>query len=117
MTTRRLTPELLDELPPKAPEACASRRDLRTLNVLMGHRRAWRSWLRHEFASSPPSAIAELGAGDGVIAAENLIATFPAGKGATVFLVDRAPCVAESTLRKLQHAGWRVCVEKADVFD
>ncbi len=117
MKARRLTPELLDELPPAAPEARASRRDLHALNALMGHRRAWRSWLRREFASSPPRAVAELGAGDGVIVAENLLATFPEGNGATLYLVDRTPCVAAITLLTLQRAGWIVCVEKADVFD
>lgn len=117
MNSRGLTPELLDELPPASPEARASRRDLHRLNVLMGHRRAWRSWLRKEFASAPPPALAELGAGDGVIAAGNLIAEFPRANGATLFLVDRAPCVADNTLLGLQRAGWKVCVEKADVFD
>ena len=117
MKARRLTPELLDDLPPDAPEARASRRDLHALNGLMGHRRAWRAWLRREFASQPPRAIAELGAGDGAMAAENLLATFPEGKGGTLFLVDRAPCVAEITLQALQRAGWSVRVEKADVFD
>lgn len=117
MKARRLTPELLDALPPEAPEARASRRDLHALNGLMGHRRAWRAWLRHEFTSSPPRAIAELGAGDGAFAAENLLATFPDGNGATIFLVDRAPCVADITLRTLQRAGWSVRVEKADAFD
>lgn len=117
MKVRRLTPELLDALPPSAPEARASRRDLHALNGLMGHRRAWRAWLRSEFASQPPRAIAELGAGDGAMVAENLLATFPEGKGGTLFLVDRAPCVAETTLHTLQRAGWNVRVEKTDVSD
>ncbi|MFZ4766846.1 MAG: methyltransferase domain-containing protein [Roseimicrobium sp.] len=95
----------------------ASRCDLHVLNILMGHRRAWRSWLRREFASSPPRAFAELGCGDGAFAAENLLATFPDGNGATIFLVDRAPSVADITLRTLQRAGWNVNVEAADVFD
>ncbi len=117
MKARRLTPELLDDLPPEAQEARASRRDLHALNAIMGHRRAWRSWLRREFATEPPRTIAELGAGDGAMAVENLLAMFPDGKGATLFLVDRAPCVTDITLRSLQRAGWSVRVEKADVFD
>ena len=117
MKVRRLTPELLDELPPEAPAARASRRDLHSLNALMGHRRAWRFWLHHEFPDAPPRAIAELGAGDGAMAAENIIATFPDGKGATLFLVDRAPCVADNTLRALQGAGWKGRVERADAID
>jgi hypothetical protein len=116
MTARRLTLELLDELPPESPEARASRRDLRALNVIMGHRRAWRSWLRREFGSAPPRSIAEIGAGDGAMVAENLLATFSDGKGATLFLVDRAPCVADSTLLALRDADWDVKVETADVF-
>ena len=116
MKVRRLTPELLDELPPESAEAQASRRDLHVLNSVMGHRRTWRSWLRREFGSAPPRAIAEIGAGDGAVAAENLVATFPDGQGATLFLVDRAPCVTATTLRTLRHAGWEVQVEAADIF-
>ena len=116
MNVRSLTPELLDELPPETREARASRRDLRALNVLMGHRSAWRSWLRREFGSEPPRSIAEIGAGDGEMVAENLLATFSNGKGATLFLVDRAPCVADSTLRLLRDADWDVKVEAEDVF-
>lgn len=117
MKIRRLTPELLDELAPGSAEARASRRDLHALNAIMGHRRAWRSWLRREFGSAPPRALAEIGAGDGAMAAENLLATFPDGTGSTLFLVDRAPCVADSTLQTLRRAGWEVKVEAADVFD
>lgn len=117
MKFRRLTAEWLDDLPPGSAAAQASRRDLHALNALMGHRRAWRSWLRREFGSTPPRAIAELGAGDGAMAAENLLATFPEGSGGTLFLVDRAPCVGDTTLRALRAAGWDVRVESADVFD
>lgn len=117
MKVRRLTRELLDDLPPDAPEARASRRDLHALNALMGHRRTWRAWLRREFGTRPPRAIAELGAGDGAVVAANLLTTFPDGGGATLVLVDRAPCVADATLRALHHAGWDVQVEAADVFD
>lgn len=117
MKARRLTPEILDALPPESPGARASRRDLRALNALMGHRRSWRSWLRREFGSAPPRAIAELGAGDGAVAAGNLLAAFPEGRGATLLLVDRSPCVADSTLRTLREAGWLVRVVAADVFD
>jgi hypothetical protein len=117
MKSRRLTPELLDDLPAESIEARASRRDLHALNALMGHRRAWRSWLRREFSSTPPRAIAELGAGDGAVAAENLLATFPHGDGATLSLVDRAPCVSDATLCALRAAGWNVRIESADVAD
>ncbi len=114
MKVRRLTPELLDELPPDSSAARASRRDLRALNAIMGHRRAWTRWLREE---AQPRAIAELGTGDGAAFAEQLLAAFPQGNGGSVFLVDREPCVSAATLDELQRAGWVVRVEKADVFD
>ncbi len=116
MKPRRLTPELLDSLAPDAPEARASRRDLRVLNPIMGHRRAWRSWLRSEFPDGPPRQIAELGAGDGAATAENILTVFPQGKGATLILVDRAPCVDAGALVALHRAGWNVEIEAADVF-
>jgi hypothetical protein len=116
MNARRLTPELLDTLPPDAPEAIASRRDLFALNAIMGHRRAWRAWLRGEFCDAP-RVLAEIGAGDGAMAAENVLATFPRGNGSTLVLVDREPCVADSTLRKLQRAGWVPRVVAADIFE
>ena len=114
MKVRRLTPELLDELPPDSTAARASRRDLRALNAIMGHRRAWMRWLRGE---AQPRAIAELGTGDGAAFTEQLLAAFPRGNGGSVFLVDREPCVSEATTEKLRSAGWVVRVEKADVFD
>jgi hypothetical protein len=117
MKTRRLTPELLDELPWDAPDARASRRDLFVLNAIMGHRRAWRSWLRNEFGNEPPRVLAELGAGDGAATAETLLAAFPKANGARLILVDRQPCVAAATIRALERGGWDVCVEAADVFE
>ena len=114
MKVRRLTPELLDELPPDSSAARASRRDLRALNAIMGHRRAWTRWLRGE---AQPRAIAELGTGDGAAFTEQLLAAFPRGNGGSVFLVDREPCVSAATVDDLQRAGWLVRVEKADVFD
>jgi len=117
MKTRCLTPELLDELPPDDPAARHSRRDLYALNAIMGHRRAWCSWLRNEFGGHPPRVLAELGAGDGAATAEMLLAAFPKANGARLILVDRQPCVAETTLRALERGGWEVCVEAADVFE
>ncbi len=117
MKVRRLTPELLDELPPDDAAARASRRDLHVLNSIMGHRRVWRSWMHNEFRAEPPRVIAELGAGDGAAVAENLISAFRDGKGATLVLVDRQPCVTDATIRLLERSGWNVRVEAADVFE
>lgn len=117
MKARRLTPELLDDLPADSRDAIASRRDLFALNAIMGHRRAWRGWLREEFGSARPRVIVELGAGDGAIAAENILAVFPQGHGSTFVFVDRAPCVSNATLALLERSGWVPKVVSADVFD
>jgi hypothetical protein len=116
MKARKLTPEILDELDSAHPDSIASRRDLFALNAIMGHRRAWRRWLRAEFNGVGPRVIAELGAGDGAMAAENVVAAFPRGGGELVF-VDREPCVSQATLEKLRRSGWAGRVVKADVFD
>lgn len=60
---RRVEPEILDTLPPEDPEAIASRRDLRRINVIMGNHR----WLERRVRSTlrPGWRMLELGAGDG----------------------------------------------------
>lgn len=65
MKTRRLTPEILDELPADNPEAIRSRRDLRLINSLMGNYRMIR---RAILAQSEMTHWVELGAGAGSLA-------------------------------------------------
>jgi SAM-dependent methyltransferase len=67
MMSRALQPELLDTLPPGHPDAQHSRRDLRTINWLMGNHR----WLTSALLRGRPSsaAVLELGAGTGELGA------------------------------------------------
>ncbi|MDP4994763.1 MAG: hypothetical protein NWQ16_00915 [Akkermansiaceae bacterium] len=59
---RKLTPELLDHLPPDSPGVARARCDLRRINFVMGNDR----WiLRH--LPEKPTAITEIGAGEGLL--------------------------------------------------
>lgn len=57
---RKLTPELLDHLPPHAPGVARSRRDLKRINFIMGNDR----WILRHLPTETPS-ITEIGAGEG----------------------------------------------------
>ena len=60
---RAIESEWLDELPPDDPRALRSRRDIRRLNLIMGHAGILRrQLLKHH---PRPATIVELGAGDG----------------------------------------------------
>ncbi|NNE92377.1 MAG: class I SAM-dependent methyltransferase [Verrucomicrobiales bacterium] len=63
---RKVTPEILDELPPDDPEAIRSRRDLRLVNALMDNYR----WIARQMADFGDGVEPwfELGAGDGELA-------------------------------------------------
>ncbi len=63
MKDRKLTPEILDELPADDPEAIRSRRDLRWINMAMGNYQ----WIASQIT---PGRWLELGAGDGSLAAQ-----------------------------------------------
>ncbi len=122
MQHRVVQPELLDSLPPDAPEAVASRRDLRRINRLMGNGRLIgreMSRERHRLVSSPSAtsfALAELGAGDGTMLLKILRSQARDWLGGRILLVDRQPVVATATLDGFRRLGWEVEVVEADVF-
>lgn len=60
LSTRKLTPELLDHLPHDDPGAMRSRADLRRINFFMGNER----WIE-SVIPNPTQSITEIGAGDG----------------------------------------------------
>jgi 2-polyprenyl-3-methyl-5-hydroxy-6-metoxy-1,4-benzoquinol methylase len=65
---RRIDPEILDSLPADAPDAIASRRDLRRINFLMGNERWLLCEVRRIVRLHPGLHIVEPGAGDGSLA-------------------------------------------------
>lgn len=60
LSTRKLTPEILDGIPHDDPGAIRSRCDLRRINRFMGNE----SWILRNIPRNP-KAITEIGAGDG----------------------------------------------------
>lgn len=74
---RTVQPELLDQLPHDDTEAIASRRDLRTINALMGNFR-WIESILRDGRLHPDNRCLELGAGDGSLA-RRLIPFLPLG--------------------------------------
>jgi hypothetical protein len=113
---RRVTAELLDELPPDDPRAHRSRRDLRVVNRIMGHAGV----LMHALdavATRSPLRLVELGAGDGTLLLRLARRRARRWPKAVVTLLDAQPSVTPKTLSALRAVGWTVEVIAADVFE
>lgn len=117
---RRLSPEILDDLPPADPRAIRSRRDLQRVNRVMGSCGILNRAIRHALASLPqhtPLRILELGAGDGTLAlrlAKRLATTWPV---AELTLLDRQPLTSEATGTAFAHLGWTLRPLTVDVLE
>ena len=116
LSHRAVFPELLDALPTEAPEARASRRDLRRINRVMGQRRIMARALR-EHVSRPPRRIVELGCGDGHATLAIARSMAPAWPGAELALVDMQPVVPDGVRAEIAALGWTLEVVQADVFE
>ena len=117
MNSRRLTPEILDSLPPSDPAALASRRDLQRIHPFLGQHRLWIEWLRKTYPSAPPRSLADLGCGDAHLLAQILPLAFPGGgNGCHLLLVDRQPCVSSAILAQFRQAHWQPSVLSATAF-
>lgn len=113
---RTLVPEHLDTMPPDAPEARVSRRDLHRINAIMLQSRIL-AGLMKAHVQEPPRRIVELGCGDGLTTRAVLRRLAPAWPGGTLTLVDAQPVVLERAVDDLAALGWRVEIVTADVFD
>ena len=115
--TRQPAPELLDELPAQDPRALESRRDLRRINVLMGHvPRLVEAW-RRSHPDRWVQTIVELGAGDGTFLLEFARAIAPDSRQFKVILVDRINLVKAEILDGFRELGWQPEVVTADAFE
>jgi hypothetical protein len=117
---RTVAPEALDELPPDAPAAQRSRRDLLRLHRAMGTRsitaRGWQTLVTVQRACAPLKVL-EIGAGDGTLLLGVARSLRPAWPQVQLTLLDRQSIVSASTLAAYAAQGWSACVEQADVLD
>jgi hypothetical protein len=87
---RVMSREILDHLPSNDARAVRARRDLRTINALMGNVRWMREamgYIMKKSALSPAARLVELGAGDGRLC-RKVVGWFPTAK---VTALDLAP--------------------------
>jgi hypothetical protein len=115
VSQRLVEPELLDELRPEETEAQASRRDLRRINLLMGHVGAFRKVWLEAGAEQWCSRIIDLGGGDGTLLLR-LVRSLPE-KPRFVLIVDRQPVVSAETVGAFKRLGCHLEVVAADVFE
>ena len=113
---RRVTPEILDELPASDPRAQRSRADLRRINRIM----AAVTWLKrglNRVAAARTRGVVELGAGDGTLALRLARSLGNAWIGTHLTLLDLEPSVAQKTADAIRACGWTLEVVGADALD
>ena len=114
MRSRSVRPEILDELSPDDPRAIESRRDLRTINTLMGHPAFIARALR---ARPMPRVLVELGAGDGAVLLNVAKRLGRPPSRVRAILIDRRPSLTDATKAEFEREGWDVESCESDVFD
>jgi hypothetical protein len=113
MIPRKLTPELLDLLPPDDPRSVRSRRDLARINrVMFQHAIMARALSR----LPPPRSIADLGGGDARFMLGVASRLAPRWPGVTVLVCDRRDIVSAETRAGFEKLGWRCEVRQGDIF-
>jgi Methyltransferase domain len=105
---RTVEPELLDELPPADPRALRSRRDLRLLNLGMGHPLLMAHALLEHLRGCKAPRIVELGAGDGHFLLSVAKRVRPQWPSAEATLVDRLDAFDPKIQARFSSLGWSV---------
>ncbi|HUP93523.1 MAG TPA: methyltransferase domain-containing protein [Burkholderiales bacterium] len=107
--------EWLDDLPLDDPRAARSRRDLRTVNRIMGHAGLLCDALARNLRTATPR-IAELGAGDGTLLLRALRKARKVQR-AEIVLVDTQPAVGAESIAEYEGRGHRVTIAVADAAE
>ena len=113
---RSVMPELLDELSADDPHAVRSRRDLKTVNTLMGTADVMARALLQRPRARPPDTLVELGAGDGTLLLEIARRVAPNWNGLRAVLVDQQRLVTAQTCAQFEALSWHVESVQADVL-
>jgi hypothetical protein len=114
---RYVEPEWLDALPPEAPGAVGSRRDLRRLNACMGSARRIAQALGFVPSEAQPVQLVELGAGEGDLLLKIARRLGDRWRGTDATLIDVQNLMSAETRVGFHEAGWKVSATKSDVFD
>jgi hypothetical protein len=114
---RRVTRELLDDLPPADPRAMRSRDDLLRVNAWMGNRGIMVRALRLTCPGRKARRIVELGAGDGRFLLRVGRRLVPEWQDTSAVLLDRQMIVSPETRRGFETLGWRTESIEMDALD
>lgn len=112
---RDVQAEYLDELPDGDPRAKRARRELRTINFLMGNSHILARALALHSGAGRRLAVAEIGSGDGTAIAK--VARILSTPGIELTLLDRSAVPSAEASRTLKERGWMVRMVRADVFE
>ncbi len=111
---RVIQPEILDSLDSADPRAIRSRRDLRRVNIAMGHPRMFARALHGTVGGSQ---LVELGSGDGTLLLSIAKRLGKQRNRVQAVLVDRKPSVSAQTRAAFDDTGWCIDIRESDVFD
>ncbi len=111
---RSLVPELLDHLPASDPGALRSRRDLVSVNLLMGHAAIMARLLR---AADRPRVLIDIGAGDGTFMLRVARRLAPRWPDCRLILLDKQNIVSDKTRAAFAILTWRIETVATDVFE
>jgi hypothetical protein len=118
MLKRRVEAETLDELPPDDPRAQHSRADLRRVHRAMRSATIVAGAIAQALVPTKrPQRWLEVGAGDATLLARLAPRLAQHWPQVELTLLDRQPCVADWSRRRLHEAGWQVREVAADAFD
>ncbi|KQU94294.1 hypothetical protein ASC68_21790 [Devosia sp. Root105] len=115
MPVRRLSPELLDQLPASDPEAIGSRRDLARINAIMFQAAIMCRRLRRDL-QRPPRRILEIGCGDGGFMLAVLKRMRRHWPGGEIVLLDQQDLVPSRRLGAFADLGWQAETVTADAL-
>jgi 2-polyprenyl-3-methyl-5-hydroxy-6-metoxy-1,4-benzoquinol methylase len=109
--------EMLDHLPVNDPLAVGSRRDLRLINRLMGHKEILAKVIRRGLGGKRSFRLLDIGAGDGLFGLRVLRTLGCVQTPCHVTFVDRLSAISKSHLITMESLGWNHTIVERDIFE